>query len=154
MKEQKRRGNQRGATLVEVPFALLWVFTALFGMTESARVMLAYTTLCEAARAGTRYAIVHGSYRTGGCTRDTLDGKAGPADDPLCVVRIVEDAVSAAGLSTASDRLTVQVRYPDSTNNIGHPVKVTVSYSFSSILPLLAPFSVPIGSTSEGMICY
>jgi len=29
-----------------------------------------------------------------------------------------------------------------------------VSYPFTSVLPLITPFSVVIGSTSEGRICY
>jgi hypothetical protein len=123
-----------------------------FGLAESARLMLAYNTLSNAARAGTRYAIVHGSYRTGNCTQDQLDGQAGPSDDPACVVRVVQNLATAAGLSSGS--LGVQVRYPNGTNRIGDPVKVTVSYPFTSVLSLIKSFSVTIGSTSEGMICY
>ncbi len=143
---------QRGATLVELTIALVWVFTVVFGLTESARLMLAYTTLCDAARAGTRYAIVHGSYRTGDCTADQLNGQAGPSDDPACVVSVVQNIATAAGLSSA--KLTIQVRYPDGDNKIGHRVTVKASYPFSSVLPLISPFSVTIGSTSEGVICY
>jgi Flp pilus assembly protein TadG len=144
--------QERGSTLVELPLALLWVFTAVFGLAESGRLMLAYTTLSHAARAGTRYAIVHGSYRVGDCTSADLNGTAGPSDDPPCVVRVVQNVATAAGLSTGS--LGVQVRYPDGANDIGKRVTVKVSYPFSSVLPLLTPFSVTIGSTSEGVICY
>jgi Flp pilus assembly protein TadG len=152
MSDRGRRRNEQGSTLVELTVALLWVFTVIFGLAESGRLVLAYTTLCDAARAGTRYAIVHGSYRTGACAQDQLDGKAGPSDDPACVVRVVQNVATAAGLSSGS--LGVQVRYPDGTNNIGARVTVKASYPFTSVLPLLAPFSVTIGSTSEGMICY
>ena len=152
MSERRRQKKERGSTLVEVPLALLWVFTAVFGLTESGRMMLAYTTLSHAARAGTRYAVVHGSYRLGNCASDDLNGAAGPSDDPPCVVRVVQNVATAAGLSTVS--LVVQVRYPDGANNIGKRVSVKVSYPFTSVLPLLVPFSVTIGSTSEGMICY
>jgi Flp pilus assembly protein TadG len=147
-----RLRHERGSTLVELPLALLWVFTVIFGLAESGRLMLAYTTLCDAARAGTRYAIVHGSYRTGDCTQDALGGQAGPADDPPCVVQVVQNVATAAGLSSGS--LGVQVRYPDGTNKIGARVTVKVSYPFSSVLSLLVPFSVTIGSTSEGIVCY
>lgn len=152
MSQRGRLRSERGATLVELPLAMLWVLTVIFGLTESGRLMLAYTTLCDAARAGTRYAIVHGSYRTGDCTPDDLNGRAGPSDDPACVVRVVKNVATAAGLSSAS--IGVQVRYPDGTNNIGTRVTVKVSYPFTSVLPLIVPFSVTIGSTSEGMICY
>ena len=146
------RKNQQGVAMVELLLTLPLVFTVIFGMAESARLMLAYTTLSEAARAGTRYATVHGSYRIGDCTKDALHGMAGPGDDPPCVVRVVQNAATAAGLSSVS--LTVEVRYPLGTNKVGDRVTVKVSYPFRSVLPLIAPFSVAIGSTSEGRICY
>jgi hypothetical protein len=151
MSERGRPRNQRGSTLAEVPLAFLWVFTAMFGLTESARLMLAYTTLSDAARAGTRYAIVHGSYRTG----SGIDGPSGPGKTAN-VVTVVKQITSAAGLS--SSKVTVDdtdtTMYPDGTNNIGARVKVKVSYPFTSVLSLIVPFSVTIGSTSEGTICY
>jgi len=144
--------SERGSTLVEVPLAFLWVFTVMFGLGESARLMLAYTTLCDAARAGTRYAIVHGSYRTG----SGVDGPSGPGNTGN-VADVVKQITTAAGLPaskvTVSDSPT-EPMYPDGTNNIGARIRVKVSYPFTSVLPLLAPFSVTIGSTSEGMICY
>lgn len=152
MNMRGRLSNERGSTLAEVSLAMLWVFTFMFGLTESARLMLAYTTLSDAARAGTRYAVVHGSYRTGDCSTADLSGQAGPSNDPACVVQVVQNIATGAGLSTS--KLTVHVTYPNGTNNIGDPVMVKASYPFSSVLPLLSPFSVTIGSTSEGAICY
>ena len=152
MRKGTRLRNERGSTMLELPFALIWVFLVIFGLTESARLMLAYTTLADAARAGTRYATVHGSYRTGACTQDALDGKAGPSDDPACVVRIVKNVATAAGLSSGS--LGVQVRYPDGTNNVGASVTVRVSYPFTSVLPIIVPFNVTVGSTSGARICF
>ena len=152
MSKRGRLRDERGSTLVEVPLAFLWVFTVMFGMAESARLMLAYTTLADAARAGTRYAIVHGSYRTG----SGVDGPSGPGNTGN-VVDQVKAVTTAAGMSSSNVTVTDTVSepmYPDGTNNIGARVKVKVSYPFTSVLPLLAPFSVTIGSTSEGMICY
>jgi Flp pilus assembly protein TadG len=144
--------NERGSTLVEVPLALLWVFTVIFGLTESGRLMLAYTTLCDAARAGTRYAIVHGQYRTG----TGVNGPSGPGDTDN-VKTVVKQVTTAAGLAAAN--VTVydsgaEPMYVDGTNNTGARVRVKVSYPFTSVLPLILPFSVTLGSTSEGIICY
>jgi Flp pilus assembly protein TadG len=152
MKHRRSLNKARGVAMIELLLTLPMVFTAIFGLAESARLMLAYTTLSEAARAGTRYAIVHGSYRIGDCTDAALNGKAGPSDDPPCVVRVVKNVATAAGLSSAS--LTVKVLYSAGTNKIGDPVSVKVTYPFSSVLTLIVPFSVTIGSTSEGRICY
>lgn len=152
MKPRQRLSKQRGATLVEVPFALLWVFLVVFGLTESSRLMLAYTTLAEAARAGTRYAIVHGSYRTG----SGVDGPSGPGNTAN-VEAVVKKVTAAAGLPDT--KITVydtgtEPMYLDGTNNIGARVRVKVSYPFTSVLPLLAPVSVTIGGISAGVICY
>jgi len=152
MSSRQCLSNERGATLLEVPFALLWVLLVIFGLTESGRLMLAYTTLAEAARAGTRYAIVHGNYRTGG----GVDGPSGPGNTAN-VEAAVKKVTTAAGLPAT--KITVydtgtEPMYLDGTNNIGGRVRVKVSYPFTSVLPLLAPFSVTIGGTSEGIICY
>jgi Flp pilus assembly protein TadG len=150
MTKPARVRNERGATLVEVPLALIWVFLAVFGLTEAGRMVLAYTTLADAARAGTRYAIVHGSYRTGSCTSVALDGQAGPSADPPCVVAVVKGITTAAGFSTA----TVHVSYPNGTNKIADPVTVSVSYDYKAVLPMLPIPAVTLKSTSEGTICY
>lgn len=144
--------KQRGSTLVEVPFAILWVLLVIFGLTEAARLMLAYTTLAEAARAGTRYAIVHGSYRTG----SGVDGPSGPGNTAN-VEAVVKKVTTAAGLPAANVTVydsDAEPMYLDGTNNIGARVRVKVSYPFSSVLPLLVPVSVTIGGTSAGVICY
>lgn len=144
--------KQRGSTLVEVPFAILWVLLVIFGLTEAARLMLAYTTLAEAARAGTRYAIVHGSYRTG----SGVDGPSGPGNTAN-VEAVVKKVTTAAGLPAANVTVydsDAEPMYLDGTNNIGARVRVKVSYPFSSVLPLLMPVSVTIGGTSAGVICY
>jgi Flp pilus assembly protein TadG len=137
---------------VELVMVLPWIFTIMFGLAESARLMMAYSTLSDAARAGTRYAIVHGSYRTG----TGVEGPSGPGNTAN-VIAAVKQVTSGAGLSPGN--VTVydsgaEPMYPDGTNKIGARVKVKVSYAFTSVLPLIVPFSVTLGSTSEGMICY
>jgi Flp pilus assembly protein TadG len=152
MKWQLWLRSERGSTLVEVPLALLWVFTVIFGLTESGRLMLAYTTLCDAARAGTRYAIVHGHYRTG----SGVNGPSGPGNTDN-VKTVVKQVTTAAGLSAGNVTVydsDAEPMYLDGTNNTGARVRVKVSYPFTSVLPLIVPFSVTLGSTSEGTICY
>jgi Flp pilus assembly protein TadG len=144
--------NERGSTLVELVLVLPWLFMVMFGLAESARLMLTYSTLCDAARAGTRYAIVHGSYRKG----SGLAGPSGPGNTDN-VIAVVKQITSGAGLSPSNVMVFDTVAapmYPDGTNNIGARVRVKVSYPFTSVLPLIVPFSVTLGSTSEGMICY
>jgi Flp pilus assembly protein TadG len=140
------RKYERGATMVELALVLPLLLTVMFGIMESGRLALTYTTLADAARAGTRFAIVHGADRTG----SGVDGPSGPGNTAN-VEAVVTNMAIAAGL-TAS-KLTVDVEYPGSTNVIAAPVTVSVSYPFRPILPLV-PLTVTLGSESQGMICY
>jgi Flp pilus assembly protein TadG len=145
--------TERGATMVEVVLIVQLLLTVTFGIVECGRLFLAYTTLTNAARAGARYAIVHGHYRTG----SGVDGPSGPGSNAN-VADVVHSVTTAAGLPASSVIVTDSVdepMYPDGTNNVGARVRVKVSYNFSAIvLPLIPLPSVPLGSTSEGTICY
>jgi hypothetical protein len=152
MRGRTRLGGARGSTAVELPFALLWVFTVIFGLTESARMIVVYNALCEAARAGVRYAVVHGRYRTG----SGANGPSGPGNNEN-IITVVKQVTTAAGLLATNVTVydtDADPMYPDGTNHTSARVRVKVSYPFTSVLPMIVPFSVTIGSTSEGTICY
>ncbi|HYV61739.1 MAG TPA: TadE/TadG family type IV pilus assembly protein, partial [Bryobacteraceae bacterium] len=59
----------------------------LLSIVEISRMTLVYTTVANAARAGARYAIVHGGTRTG----SGVDGPSGPAQNPAQVVTVVRN---------------------------------------------------------------
>ena len=144
--------RQRGSSMVEVTMVVALLLLVIFGVVEAGRVMVAYTTLSDAARAGTRYAMVHGANRRGAsCTTLATDGPSGPAANPACVLAAAEAITNAAGLGSA----TVSVSYPDSSNAVGHPVTVTVSYVFTTVVPALIPLpAITLQSTSQGTISY
>jgi Flp pilus assembly protein TadG len=127
--------DERGQTLLEYSVVLLTVLTVIFGVFETGRLMLTYATLAEAARAGARYAIVHGADCTGGCVAS--DGTAA-----------AQNVLSAAGITTATYTLN-----PPGTTVPGTLVTVTVSYTFVPVTPILA-LGVPLSSTTEAMIMY
>ena len=60
---QRRR---RGQSLVEFSIVSLMVCILALAAVEIGRVILVYTTVANAARAGVRYAVVHGSSRAAG----------------------------------------------------------------------------------------
>jgi Flp pilus assembly protein TadG len=136
-----RGRNERGQAAVEFASVLLLVVITLFGVIEVARVMLVYTSLADAARAGSRYAIVHGS------------NSASPsgAGNTAAVATQVTNITSSGGLSGVN----VTVSYP-SGNATGAAVTVTASYQYAPVI-LLAMFSslnMTLSSTSQGVICY
>ncbi len=60
--ESRKKGiSQDGAALVEFAFMALLLFTLIFGIIEFSRLILMYHHVGNAAREGSRYAIVHGS---------------------------------------------------------------------------------------------
>jgi Flp pilus assembly protein TadG len=142
-----RLRDERGAALAEFSLVAAIMLAVLFGVIEIGRLMLVYTTLADAARAGARYAIVHGALRTG----SGVDGPSGPSDNPPQVVTVVTNITTAAGLLPA--HLTVTVHYPNGTNTTSSPVTVRAAYAYVPV-SLFLPLTVNLGSTTEGMICY
>jgi Flp pilus assembly protein TadG len=89
-----------------VEFALICVMLmiTIFASMEFNRLVLVYTAMSNAARAGARYAIVHGEHRTG--TGDAASG----ATDKTGVINVVKNFAKSGTLNT--DNLTVTVTIP------------------------------------------
>ena len=127
--------------------AVLTVIMLLF-VVEIGRMLLVYTTVANAARAGVRYATVHGSTRTAG---STVDSAAGPGAAPTQVVTVVKNFASCGLLTTSL--LVVHATYPGASNAPGQLVTVTVVYPYN---PLTTYFSktLRLGSSSQGVIVF
>jgi Flp pilus assembly protein TadG len=142
-----RLGRRRGSAIVEFSLVAFMTLIVVLGVVEMGRMILVYTDVANAARAGARYAIVHGNMRTG----TGVDGPSGPADNPTQVVTVVTNFASAAPLDTS--RLVVTVTYPSGSNSVGSPVKVTAVYPYDPFVSYL-PLRVKLGSTSHGIITF
>jgi Flp pilus assembly protein TadG len=145
---QNRRGRQRGSTLVEFSLVAVLLFMVVFATIEFNRMVLVYTDIANAARAGSRYAIVHGSSRTGSGT----DGPSGPSNNPSEVLTVIRNYAAAAPINAAN--LTVNVTYPDSSNAPGKRVRVSVVYRYDPFAWASLPLGVNLGSVSQGIIEY
>jgi len=142
------RAGRAGQTMVEFSVvALLTAITLLF-VVEIGRTVLVYTTVANAARAGVRYAVVHGSSRA---TGSTVDSASGPGSNPAQVVTVVKNFASAGLLTTS--RLVVTVTYPGGSNAPGQYVTVSAVYPYD---PLTTYFSktLRLGSASQGIIAF
>lgn len=143
-----------GQTLVEFSVVAVLTVLMLLFIVEIGRMVLVYTTVANAARAGVRYAIVHGSTRTAG---STVDSASGPGADPAQVVTVVKNFASAGLLATSL--LIVHVTYPDqpqpalAANAPGQYVLITVVYPYD---PLTTYFSktLRLGSQAQGIIVF
>ncbi len=142
---QRRRKRQQGAGLIEFALVALQLMLVLLSLLEFGRMVLVTTSVANAARTGIRYAIVHGSTRTG----SGVDGPSGPS-----LTTHIEANVryyASAGLIDAA-RLNVAVSYPDGDNDPGSRVRITLVYPYDPFTVL--PLSVNLASTSEGVISF
>ncbi len=146
----RRLGDARGQSLVEFAACVFLLVMLLIGVVEIGRLVLVYTTIANAARAGERYAIVRGTDNS-----DTIAN----------VKAVVTNYLSAAPMNSAN--ATVHVCYaavPGSSSctsdtgsgaaaAIGSEVTVQVSYPYDPFTAYF-PLSVTLGSTSQGVITY
>ena len=149
--------DEEGSSLAEFSLCAFLLVMVLLGMVEMGRMILVYTTIANAARAGARYAIVHGGDRTGtGATGASGSGSV------TQVQTVVQDFASAGLVNLPVGDITVTYPQASSTgpctsagNLVGCTVQVAVSYPFT---PLLGYFnsllSVSLSSTSEGVITF
>ena len=139
-----RNRSDRGQALVEFGACALLVVMLLLGVVECGRMVLAYTTICNAARIGTRFAITHG-----------VDNSATTAQ----IQSVVNDYLSAAAIDTSTT--TVTVGYPgyaalgcaSGGNSPGCPVTVTVSYPYQTMVTYY-PIHVTLSSQSQGVVTF
>ncbi len=105
--------------------------------------VLVYTTIANAARAGARYAIVNGS-----------DVSASTSALTTQVQTTVKGYLSTASVNIGSANLSIPVGYPDTTMIPGNRVTVTVSYLYDPFVGYF-PFSgIHLSSTTEGVFTY
>jgi Flp pilus assembly protein TadG len=146
MRVKDRWREDRGGSLIEFALIAFMFVIVLLSVVEMGRMVLVYTSIANAARAGARYAIVHGA--------DQTVSPSGPGNPCTCpnVQTVVKNFASAGLVNTAL--LTITVNYP-SGNTAGSPVQVTVTYPYD---PLVGYFSsmlnTNLSSTSEGVITF
>jgi hypothetical protein len=112
----QNREEQRGQSLVEFALLLPLMLLIITGLFDVARAVWQENTLAYAAREGTRYAIVHGSY--GSPPADPTDinnATCSPGDVVICTN--IPNIVRQAAIGVPN--VTVTVTYPDVYPNTG-----------------------------------
>ncbi len=130
--------QEQGATLVETALSLAILLSMIIGIMEMSLALYSYHFLSEAARDGTRYAMVRGSSCTAtGCPatnasiQSYVKGLGYPGIDP--------------------SKMNVTTTWP-STNAPGNSVKVTATYQFPLSVPFVMISTIHMSSTSEMVI--
>jgi Flp pilus assembly protein TadG len=143
--------REKGAAIVEYAFVLIVLFTSIFGVIDFARAMYTYHFVSNAARDGTRFAIVRGftcSPSLDYCQAQEFDYQTvlrrqmgGTGLDPNAVTADTKwPAVSSNPPICATDQ-----NYP------GCIVRVQVAYAFKFIFPFM-PANFSIQSASQMVI--
>ena len=142
---KRRNPARRGSTLIEFALVMFLVMWVIFGCIEFNRMVLVYTALGNAARAGVRYAIVHGSKRTG------VGDPASTQGDPSAVVAKVRQYASASLLN--SNAVAVTVTYLGGSNEPGSLVTVSLTYRYDPFIGL--PLNMlDFRSSTQGIILF
>jgi Flp pilus assembly protein TadG len=152
-----RSPRSKGQTLVETALSLVVLLAVLFGLMFLALTLYSYHYISEAAREGTRYAIVRGS----ACTGWTSACPAGAAD----IQNYVANLGYLAGITTSDVAVEwcnpptggATVTCSSSTsapgyNAPGNLVQVKVTYSATLLLPMISSTPLTMSSTSQMMI--
>lgn len=138
MKSDRRKGS----TLIEFAFVLLPLLALIFGGIEMDRMLLAYNALTDSARAGVRYAVVHGIYADGAdCNTATQTN-----------IKNVVKTFAGMGALDAS-KATITVTCADGTGHIGSPVSVDVAYVYDPFTSFF-PLSVTLRGSAKGTFTF
>ena len=132
---------ERGSAMVEFAIVSTVALTLIFGIIDFGRALYTYHLVSNAARLGSRFAMVRGSAcKVTGCPAST--------DDVQAYVR--SNAVGVAPTSLAVT--TTWNAAPGCVNAANHDpgclVKVDVSYPFTFIVPLMPNFTLQMESES------
>jgi hypothetical protein len=132
----RQQPGRRGATLVEGAIVLMVFLTLIFGMLDLGIAVLRYNTLSEAARQGARESIVHGKLAPAGW----LGGPWGPAAIDVAASTTgvpAVDAITPLLVGFNLDETRIRVEWPNGTNDLQQPVRVTVSSLYHPIMTFI-----------------
>lgn len=136
--------------MVEFAISTTALLLIIFGILEFSRVLYVYHTVSNAARLGSRWAMVRGS----GCS--VLDYCNATSNDIQTWVRSQVPMFDANGMTVSaswSDSNDPSVDCADGgTNAPGHTVCVTVNYPFTFAVPFVSTTPLTLSSTSKMVI--
>ena len=160
---RRRVLREEGASLVEMAIASSLLFAMMFGVIQMALALYAYHFVSDAAREGSRWAMVRG----GSCISNVSKAYCSPTstDQYGADNSDVQAYVQGLGYPYASS-LTTSTKWlsgtpsaqvtcgttPSGCNTAGNQVQVTVSYSFPIAIPFWTATTINLQSASTMVI--
>ena len=152
----RRLRRERGSTLLETAVACAVLLAMVFGVFEMSLALYTYHYISDAAREGSRYAIVRGS---NSCTNTpNIDNcNATPAQIQTYVQNlgypgINSTHVNTSWLSASTTQPTTWSACATPCKAPGNLVKVNVTYAFPLAIPFWRAVSLNLSSTSQMVI--
>lgn len=137
---QRRCQRRYGATVVEMAIVAPVALVFLIGIVDIGVAVWSYNVAAEAAREGTRYAVVHGSLSA---------QPVGPSSNNAAV----ESTVRKYAFGMSSTQIQVTSSWPNGTNTPGSLVTVQVDYSYKPAL-LFQLGTVKFRSSTTMTVCH
>jgi Flp pilus assembly protein TadG len=142
-------------TIAEFAISATKLIAIVLGIYETSSALYSYAYISDAAREGTRYAIVRGSACTG-----FSECSSTPVGATSAQVQAFVKSLGYPGIT--SNNLTVTTTWPSTgstctpiaspCNNPGNLVKVVVAYRFPLSIPFVPLTTISMSSTSEMVI--
>jgi Flp pilus assembly protein TadG len=156
--EQKDPSGEEGSAIMETAMSSIILLTFLFGVIETGFALYSYHFISEAAREGTRYAIVRGS--TTGASNCTAPGP------PTCKAQSADVQTYVKGLGFPGinpGNLTVTPTWSayangsscppaGPCNSPGNLITIQVQYSFPLTVPFIPAHTFAMSSTAAMII--
>lgn len=142
---------EEGQAAVEFALGASVLLMALIGMMKMSMAIYTYHFVAEAAREGTRYAMVRGS----SCNDISPGLSACPAttDDIASYVKgLGYPGISSANMTVSTSYAGYPTAIPCPCNNPGNLVTVTVQYAFPLSIPFMTNKTYTMQSTSKMVI--
>jgi len=148
--------EEQGSAILETALSMIILLTFLFGIMESCLMLYTYHFISEAAREGTRYAIVRGSTAGPGCgtSYTSFDCTASPANVQSYVTNLGFPGIDPAKMTVAPawSAYTNGSTCGTPCNSPGNLVTVTVTYNFPLTIPFVPAQTFALTSTSSMII--
>ena len=157
----RKNRSERGSALLEYAFVLIIVLFFIFGIVDFGRALYAYHFVANAAREGTRYAIVRGSNWTAACPDGDQSGACQVSNENIqYYVQTLGTGIGISNPSLISATLTGQpppnglsnCNNPDPPVNPGCIAQVQVTYPFKFIFPFLPTSIYTMTSRSQMVV--
>lgn len=145
--------NEQGSAMVEFALSAILLITVIFGVMAISVALYSYNVVSEAAREGTRYAIVRGSKCNSFAS--ACPAKVDGSDVQAYLRSLTYPGIKPANLTAASVYSSIggAVCTPSaSCNNPGNQVKVSVTYSFPLVIPFVPARTLSMTNSAQMVI--